>query len=197
MADQENRILIVGTSCHANTVNSVTYNGDSLTQVPGVSKLQQGAVAIDMWYMLQPDVGASQTVQVNFAGGTRNVCGAMSFYNANQSTPFGTPLSDVDSIGPCSVTLTSAANEICVLVGGAEPHNSQDGTLGAGVSEGWTNYYNPGNNPRIKGYGGRKTGETNCVMAIDHPVNQNMCMWAIPIKEFELALGGKRNVFIF
>ena len=111
-----NRLLIVGISFRSEadtqTVNTVTWDADAggagtpvgLSVVPGTEQLTcrhrtTDDVRVEIWSLLNPDTGTNGTIAIDLDGaGTSPIsCGAASFANVDQTTPFdgvGLPTSD-------------------------------------------------------------------------------------------------------
>lgn len=87
-----------GTGTQNTQVNSVSYGGFAMTQVAAVKYDTDGTFTHDetsMWYLVSPPTG-SNTVSVSFQYALSNVgntvaAGAISFSDANTSSPIGTP----------------------------------------------------------------------------------------------------------
>jgi murein DD-endopeptidase MepM/ murein hydrolase activator NlpD len=111
-----NRLLVVAFSVNNTTASeaaSVTYGTQSLT--PLTSILNSGAGDIEMWYLVNPNVGTN-TIAITLGAANTAIDGqAISLYNVNQTTPFGTP-NDISqypsAIKPVSNTVTTTANEL-------------------------------------------------------------------------------------
>jgi len=72
-----------------NAVTSVTFNGINLTQIPGFERGDGGFIAVDAWYLVNPDATTANVV-VTVASNTRLCCTAISFTGVHQTTPLGT-----------------------------------------------------------------------------------------------------------
>lgn len=89
-----NMVLLVGVSIaySSGNVASITFNGSSLTQVPGATascSLSFGCHT-EMWYLKNPPVNTTANVVVNVNGGATGIVGgAATFYNVDQTNPFG------------------------------------------------------------------------------------------------------------
>ncbi|MEZ4868799.1 MAG: SdrD B-like domain-containing protein [Caldilineaceae bacterium] len=125
-----NRILLVGVAYRNNdseTVSSVNYNGQALTQV-GTAQNSSGGTPdgrIYIFYLLNPSTG-SHTLQVNWNSNLNQgaVIGAVTYANVDQTTPLGTFASASNTSTSPSVTVASAANELVFgVVGGRSTSN--------------------------------------------------------------------------
>jgi len=126
---ESNRLLLVTAETVAGSMyTSITYDGDSLTQLA----TKTNDVHVEMWYLLNPPSGTYNIVgTMNTADG--NLIGATTFYNVNQSNPFGTVASSSgtttgNQIATLNVTTTSTSQVVVDGIGtdGADP-TSQSG----------------------------------------------------------------------
>lgn len=115
--NQDNRLLVVETDCAS---SSVTYSGFSLKKLGSAtapSGLGSGNY-VELWYMLSPPNGTHTIVATyiancnNGSGGHFNFgeLGAASYYNVNQSTPFGavaTASGTIAGTGTTNLTVTT------------------------------------------------------------------------------------------
>ncbi len=86
---QSNRLLMVtDITCTTDSYTSVTYNGINLTQLSTVA----GAAGphVEMWYLLNPPSGTHNIVATLLNNACGRLIGASTFYNVDQTTPFGT-----------------------------------------------------------------------------------------------------------
>jgi len=85
-----NRLLIVSISTDmamGGNINSVTYNGTSLTKKEYIAN---GAIcSAELWYLANPPSGSSLPIQVNTDMGLAVTCTGISFYGVDQSSPVG------------------------------------------------------------------------------------------------------------
>jgi uncharacterized delta-60 repeat protein len=111
------RIVIVSVSTRlGQTISSVTFGGTDITSNLIGSAVNSGNCAVYMYYMKNPSVGPN-TVVVTQSGTVRFIGAATSFFNVNQSTPFGTFASNTGTSNPRpspSVTVTNASGEVVV-----------------------------------------------------------------------------------
>jgi len=88
------RLLVVGVSIRNNssqTVTSVTYNSTALTYLN--SRTNGTNARVEMWYLKEadfPGTPGTYDLVVSLSGSARCVAAATSFFNVDQSTPFGT-----------------------------------------------------------------------------------------------------------
>ena len=122
-----NRLLVVGVSiCTTGfnnyTVTSVTYGGNALTSVGGISgfwfeslfPLRLGFVRSETWALAGPATGPNNVV-VTLSGTTNFVAGAISFTGASQTIPPGTFFSATGTSTTPSVNVTTV-NEGDVVI---------------------------------------------------------------------------------
>jgi hypothetical protein len=115
-AAQNNRLLVVTVAATSSSVLGITYNGVALTQA--ATKLQ--TVRAEIWYLLNPPSGANNVVVTHNAA-RELICGAVSFYNVNQSSTFGAVKNGgATSVGPAITAATTAtfptANDLIIDV---------------------------------------------------------------------------------
>jgi hypothetical protein len=121
-----NRVLVVSAGSGTATVNSVTYGGVAMTAVGA----QVGDVR--QFYQINPGIGSNNVV-VSYGGGTFNGGGAVSFTDADQTTPVD------DFAGTASgnsVTLTATTDCIAVDCAYFDGEGSS-WTVGAGQTSRW------------------------------------------------------------
>ena len=113
------RILIVGAARHnggsgaSNTVSSITYGGQSLTQESSTT-YDSGHSDNELWYLLNPPQGKAQ-VTVTISGTADIEAGSADYYNVNQTSPFGTVATPTtgNSTSP-SITVSSGTNQLVI-----------------------------------------------------------------------------------
>ena len=136
-------VLIVGShACSDDLATSATYNSVAMTRL--ASEINNSNT-IELWYLLNPSTGAN-TLAVNFDNSCSIATVATSYYNVNQTTPFGTAVttdSAGSSVTSSSLTVTSAANET-VIDGLSTFFDTQ--TAGSGQTELGKMDRNPGGN---------------------------------------------------
>lgn len=88
----QGRLLMVMTNYAA---TGLTYDGRPLTLLASAISGQGFASGVDakLWYLLNPPSGTFTLSTTN--GGAGTTMGAASYYNVNQSTPFGTPVTAI------------------------------------------------------------------------------------------------------
>ena len=103
-----NRLLIVDVAVeNATTVSSVTYGGQPLTLLSGLTN----TVRAEMWYMINPPSGTAAIV-VTTSTTIRFMNSAASYSGVHQTVPFGTPVTATGSGNSASATVSSAVGEI-------------------------------------------------------------------------------------
>ena len=112
VANNTNRLLVVGVSSADRHATGVTYAGDALTKVSS-SDVNGGDRYVSLWYRVAPDVGVDQDIVATFASSSRIIVGAVSFIHVNQSSPVGTVATAVNagSVTSTTVDVTTVANE--------------------------------------------------------------------------------------
>lgn len=115
------------------TLSSVTYGGQGMTRIGTDEGTATAASFASLWYLLAPPSGA-QTVQANFSEAINDTIFSVStYYNVNQSNPFGTEVADNGSGTTISVVVTSAAGEL--VVDCVDAHPSTDTYTAVGQTE--------------------------------------------------------------
>ena len=171
------RLIIVGVSIDDNTdttVTSVTYGGQSLSQVPGATATYNAA-RVDMWYRKDPLTGIN-SVQVNLSRSTQAVGGATSYTGVDQTTPFGTACAAANRSGTASCSVSSAADELVVDVVCAE---STSATLTVGANQ-TQRYKNEVTNARAGG--STEPGAASVTMSWTISATKDWAIAAVPIK---------------
>src|SRR5579875_367965 len=119
VGSQSNRLLIVGIAIATSGVtvasNGVTYNGTTLTKLD--SQLYKSNTEDDeFWYMVNPPSGANNVAVTLTGGSGAYVAAAFSYYNVDQTTPFGTDTKNSGVGTTASTTLATSANQLVVDV---------------------------------------------------------------------------------
>jgi len=97
----------------AQTVNSVTWNGDSLTFVGRSGDLTNSYVEI--WYIINPDTGANDFVATLSAASSEVGAACILTTDTNQTTPLGTAVFAEDEVtDTIEATVSSASDELVV-----------------------------------------------------------------------------------
>lgn len=113
VGSQKDRLLVVSTDW---ATTSVTFNGRPLTSLASIASAQHfgNGTYMEMWYLVNPPSGTFALTATAGGGGT--AMGAASYYNVNQTTPFGTPVTATNSgDGPTTMTVpTSNTSQIVV-----------------------------------------------------------------------------------
>lgn len=140
VGNQSNRVLLVQivTSASTNTVSAVKVNGSSITKLSAVNC---GTSCRDeVWYLLNPASGTN-TIAVTTTTSAPVTATAISLYNVNQTTPFGTVSS---ATGTGTASLVSPATNTTQLV--ADFYGNQATTpFTPTVGSGQTQMINVGN----------------------------------------------------
>ncbi len=88
--------------------------------------MRSGTYDTELWYLVNPSTGANNVVVTVNGGGSANIALVVaSFYNVNQSTPFGTQskIGYDTQVSSISRTPTTAANQLVVDVLGSDTTN--------------------------------------------------------------------------
>jgi hypothetical protein len=133
-----NRALFVGISYRNDdyeTVSSVTYGGQALTQVGSANQLNYARLYI--YRLLNPPTGTN-TLAVSWSSNLDQgaVVGAVTYANVNQSTPTGAFAGSTGNSGTPSVTVAGAAERLMFgVVGG---RTTSDFAVTGGGTQLWT-----------------------------------------------------------
>jgi len=88
VGNQTNRILIVDVGSRGGqSVSGITFNGDALTKRVHVQP--GGDVRLERWYLINPDIGLHDII-ISMGSVQSFGAGSHSWYNVDQTTPFGT-----------------------------------------------------------------------------------------------------------
>jgi len=100
-----NRLLVVGVSAQLSTasVNTVTYNGLSLTRL-GIYPNTGFVTRVEIWYLVAPPTGTYDVV-LNNSTNDHAIIGAQTFYGVDPTTPFGSPTSNSGTGGAAVVSI--------------------------------------------------------------------------------------------
>lgn len=136
-ASQSNLLMIVGVGItgSTNTVSSVTYNGAPLTKIGNIACASGGSCDEELWYMVAPATGAHSVI-VTASGSSNIYAGAVTYYNANQSSPLGTPVTNTGGSSPSSVTVSSSTSQT-IVDGITDWSNGGLGSASAGQTQLW------------------------------------------------------------
>ena len=136
VGSNDSRLLIVGVSVGTTTnVSSVTYGGVSLTRLTYKDNGSQNRT--ELWYLKNPSSGAANIV-VNMASSAMLTAGAISWYNVDQDTTFGTPVTASGSSQTPTVNVSSASDEVVVdAVAGHIDMSVGTMSVGSGQTQRW------------------------------------------------------------
>jgi hypothetical protein len=131
-----NRILIgyIAFRGLSSSAVAMTWNGVSMTAISGASSLGlAGAYDIYLFGLINPDTGA-QTLSASWTGGSASpvVLGAISVYNADQTTGWQNGGSDTATGTSASSTVTSANGNMAIV--GHVNDNASSTTINTGTS---------------------------------------------------------------
>lgn len=109
-----NNILVVSVAySQVPTGTTVTYNGLSLTKIGSVTGSAQHYV--EMWYLKNAPTGTFNIVATQTSVASNMIIGAAQFYNVNQTSVIGTPVSHTDTNGNPHVSLTTTKNNSTII----------------------------------------------------------------------------------
>lgn len=115
---QNNRLLVVSVeglgSLNSYLPTGATYNGSSMTLLSH-TRFDSNNGYVYVYYMLNPPSG-THTIAISTATSSNNiqVGGATSWYNVDQSNPFGTPVISSGNSSSASVTVTTSSNQVVI-----------------------------------------------------------------------------------
>lgn len=190
-----NRALFVKVSYYdsGDSVSVVSYNSVAMTFVPG-SKVSNGQYTVEWYYLVNPATG-SNTVSVTMTGSVFDIgVTSISFTDAHQTTPYGTPVTGTGTSTTPSVTVASGATEI-VLDGIVIVHS---GTLTVGAGQ--TQRTNEICGGFIKHGASTETGAASTTMSWSNSYSQVWASSAFAVKPvaagFQAAWARGANVVI-
>jgi len=136
---EANRFMLVTTTEVAgNSVSSLTYDGVALTKITSLNTPNSGA-HIEMWGLIAPPSGTFNVV-ANLAGADGGI-GVTTYYNVNQTTPYGTAATNsgtTSGAGSSSVSTTTSNSNQLVADGIVIDNISPDlGSPGSGQIQRW------------------------------------------------------------
>jgi hypothetical protein len=144
--NQPNRLLLVTViTATGATYTSVTYDGIALTQLA----TKDNNVHVEMWYLVNPPSGTYNIVatKTNTFG---NLIGASTFYNVDQTTPFGTVATASGTSVTSSLSVASASASQLVVDGIGTDGNDPTNTVGQ--TQLWNQPPSGGNWPAAAAY---------------------------------------------
>jgi len=120
------RILLVGIfhNASAEHVQSVTYNGVSLTRLASASV--SGAFEHELWYLVAPATGANDIVVTHNVNPGDLIGCAVSYTGVHQSMPFGAVVTGSGVSSAPGVSVNSASGEVVVDTLGAYKGDGTD-----------------------------------------------------------------------
>lgn len=131
VGSQSNRILLVGFSTYQTGASSVTYGGVNLTKIATSANTGNQAYS-EVWYLKNPASGTASVV-INLSASSAIVADSVSYYNVNQTTPFGTAATNSGTSVTATTTVSSTNTNQLVFdnfafpanVGGWTPNQTQ------------------------------------------------------------------------
>src|SRR6185503_2618382 len=131
VASGTDRLLIVSLAVTGQntSITSVTYGGQALTFLGTATRAGGGGVKTDIWYMVAPPQGTANVV-VQTGTAETIIAGATTFFDVDQTQPFGTPVAINGSGNSISGTISSATGEL--VIGSVAVRNRTAATNGPG-----------------------------------------------------------------
>jgi hypothetical protein len=137
MTTGTDRLMLVGISIdpHGNVINSVNYNGDSLTFI-GAIEPGGAHTRVEIWALVAPDNGMHDVV-VDVSGGSYHglQVGVVTFTGVDQTTPLENFTTAFGNSTTASVTVASQTNDI--VFGVVHVHDVTDIIADVGQTEQW------------------------------------------------------------
>lgn len=130
VSTKQSRILIVTTNF---AVTGLEYDGRPLTLLTSSVSGQHfgGGVKVEIWYLVNPPSGTFAITTTN--GGNGSSIGVVSYYNVNQTTPFGTPVTtngnNTGTIGTSTSVATANTSQIVVDSFGVDRDSSSNSCI--------------------------------------------------------------------
>lgn len=133
---QSNRLLMVQIVTYdpSYNVTAVTYNGSSLTQLSETPCGGATSCRNEVWYLVNPPSG-THTITATTSNSARLTGAAISFYNVNQTTPFGTPAIDTGHTTSSSVTANTNSTQFAIDFYGNQAYQTYTPSPGAGQTQ--------------------------------------------------------------
>ncbi|HEX5127768.1 MAG TPA: DUF4347 domain-containing protein, partial [Rhodocyclaceae bacterium] len=157
-----NGILVVEYSTRgATSPTSITYGGQNLTQLSSIS--DAGAtVTTEIWYLLAPASGTANVV-VTLPSPHEFTVGATSFFNVDQTTPFGTVQTGTGTGTTPSINVASATGDL-VIDSISSRQQTGTPTVAGGQTSLWTNESGTGSSDPL-GASSTKAGAASVTMS--------------------------------
>lgn len=114
IGNHNNRMLIVGVSTHdTSDIVNVTLDWVPLTRLGNSQGISRG---VTIWYMMNPPIGAG-TIIVFSAVANKKVCGAISLYNVDQTSPFRATAENGATGATYTLDISTNVNDLILAVG--------------------------------------------------------------------------------
>jgi len=175
------RLMLVGISFgqdKGDSVDSVTYNGQSLSFVGAQDNSVTLGSRMEIWALVAPDIGTHDVV-VNFSG-TNHIgatIGVMTFSGVDQTTALGSfASSEGDSSAP-STNVTSATDELVFGVLALDHNADIDLVPGAGQTEHWDLWRD-----KATGGGTTEAGAASVATSWSLPLQRKWAVGGVSIK---------------
>ncbi len=160
---QSNRVLVVTVISDVN-YTSVSYDGFPLTQLA----VKDNSVDVEMWYLLNPPSG-THDVLANIPNCTGMLIGASSYYNVDQTTPFGTvATASGTTTGLQSTSLNVVTTSAAQLVVDGIGTDGDDPTVNPGQTQIWNQPPSGGNWPAAGSYAPGTGGTVNMNWSVNN-----------------------------
>ena len=175
------RLLLVGVSFGANlgeTVDSITYNGDSLILAGEIDHADGDKARVEVWYLVAPDVGTDLDLDITYTGDNHSgvTYGVVSFTGVDQLSPLGGFFAAQGNSNSPSVTSTSADGDLVLGVVAAH-NNDAEFTPGAGQTELWDLHTDEAN-----GTASLQAGSNSVVSSFNSTENEEWVAAGVPIR---------------
>ena len=112
VASQSNRLLIVTISTQG-TINTVTYNGASMTKLGTTVTCGASACKGELWSLAAPTTGTHNVV-ITASASTSIQASVAGFYNVDQTTPLGTPATGSGTTATATATVMTTTTQMVV-----------------------------------------------------------------------------------
>ena len=175
------RVLVVAVSLEkSTTVSSVTYSGQSLTQIRSDNEAGSGRQS-ELWYLVGPPVGTANVV-VDLAAKTKTVLGAYTLNGVSQTSPIDTSNGDNDGSSTTDPSVTVTTNSPGSFI--IDAVSTGKGTMTAGASQVQRYDLTQG---QLDGAGSTQVTSASGPYTMSWTNNGGMDPWAISAAAFRVA----------
>lgn len=186
VGNQANRVLIgiVGFSVNVAGIAAVAMTWNSVAMT-AIASADAGTKSVHLFGLIAPTIGA-QTLAVTWAAGTHDVVlGAVSVYNAHQTTGWQNNTSATGTSTSASVTITSASGNMAVA--GLIDNNASSAVIAAGTKD-WDERSLDSN------YGGGHNASVSSSTAVTWTLGTSVLWRVIGLDVIAAAGGGDLNI---